>query len=106
MVDVDTAENYQHSKQNTSNGELPREAVYKIRPQIGYRAERFHYHIAGGNSRAAEAAFPAEDNPTEYRKHIVPFQTVSAGETMGRLADYRLLQRSAVYHHVEKTADY
>lgn len=105
MVDVYSAEHYQHGEKDTCDREFPGESVHKVGSEVGYRADRLHYHVAGGNLRAAETAFSAQDYPAENREHVVPFQAVSTGETVRRLGDYGLLERSAVYYHIQEAAD-
>ena len=108
MVDVDAAKHDKYREEDKRSTELPpcaRKTEAQICERIDYRCDSLDYHIARRYLGLAEAAFSAEYQPTEYRKHIKPFQPVSAAETMRRLSDKRLLQRRAKYHDVQKAAD-
>ena len=106
MVDVYAADADKHCEKHKGICKLPRKPESDVREQIKHRAGRLEYHVPRRHLRAAVAAFPAEEYPAEYREHIVPREPVTAGKTVRRLGDYRLLERSAKYHNVQKAPDH
>ena len=105
MVDVYSADADKHCEKHERIGKLPREPEADIRQQVKHRAARLEYHVPGRHLSAAVAAFPAQEDPAEYREHIVPREPVTAGKAVGRLGYNGLLQRGAEYHDVEEAAD-